>query len=86
MVRASGMGETSLTPVLEADRWLRSPDHQQVMRVVIPREDDGVVLAQVEVRSVLGGLPSVRRLTAQAAIRTWNGCRQHGWMRCHPQW
>lgn len=86
MVAASGSNEPFWAAVAESERWLRSPDHQQVMRVQLPREEDTSALALVEVRSVMGGLPSLRRLTRQAAISTWTGCRQNGWSRCHPQW
>ena len=86
MVAASGSNELLFIAVAETERWLRSPDHQQVMRVQLPSEEDTSALALVEVRSVMGGLPSLRRLTRQAAISTWTGCRQNGWSRCHPQW
>ncbi len=56
------------------------------MRVVLPHEDEGIGKAIVEVRSVMGDLPMVRRLTPQAALTTWRRCRQGGWTRCHPQW
>ncbi|MGC6482257.1 MAG: DUF1651 domain-containing protein [Synechococcus sp.] len=86
MVTTFGSRELFLTQGLDLDRWLRSPDHQQVMRVQLSREDDNSALAMVEVRSVMGGLPTVRRLTRQAALRTWICCRQNGWSRCQPQW
>ena len=81
-----GFGEVVSAASPESDRWLRSPDHQQVMHVHLSQDEDSGGQAWVEVRSVMGGLPSVRRLSTQAAISTWNGCRQNGWTRCHPQW
>ena len=86
MVRVPGGSEMLGAPIDEVDRWLRSPDQGQVMRIHRPADDDGSSLAQMEIRSVMGGLPIVRRLTAAAAMSAWNHCRQNGWTRCHPQW
>jgi len=86
MARSSGLNDAGFAYQNESVRWLRSPDHQQVMRVVLPLEEEGIVQAVVEVRSVMGGIPMLRRLTCQAALRTWNSCRQSGWTRCYPQW
>ena len=86
MVAASGSNELLAAAVAETERWLRSPDHQQVMRFQLPREGDTSSVALMEVRSVMGGIPMLRWLTRQAAISTWTGCRQNGWSRCHPQW
>lgn len=85
MAAVPGLNDGVNTPVSDLDRWLRSPDHQQVMRLHwLPGDESQQVL--IEVRSVMGGLPSLRRLSRQAAVSAWNSCRQNGWTRCHPQW
>ena len=56
------------------------------MRVVFPQDEEGMTQAMVEVRTVMGGLPMIRRMTAQAALSTWKSCRQSGWTRCYAQW
>lgn len=86
MVRSSGLNDGAFACRSEDVRWLRSPDHQQVMRVVFPQDEEGMTQAMVEVRTVMGGLPMIRRMTAQAALSTWKSCRQSGWTRCYAQW